>query len=106
MKKPNPFVTLLLAIVTLGIYPMRKAAKAKKDGNATTTSPMPGPDPVIPTPSAHIDTIADSMPPSPQPMTPPTPPTPPAPVVEIPAVPEEPAVTLPPTPPVAPTPTV
>jgi len=104
MKKPNPFVTLLLAIVTLGIYPMRKAAKAKKEGTASTTSPMPASNPVIPTPSPHIDTIADSVPSSPEPIMPPMTPTPP--VVETSSVPEEPKVTLPPTPPIPPTPTV
>jgi hypothetical protein len=104
MKKPNPFVTLLLAVVTLGIYPMRKAAKAKKEGTATATSPMPATNPAIPTPSAHIDTIADSVPSSPEPIMPPMSPTPP--VAPTPVMPEEPKVTLPPTPPIPPSPTV
>jgi hypothetical protein len=103
MKKPNPFVTVLLAVFTLGIYPMRKVAKAKKQASgALPTNPTAAP--VIPTPSAHIDSIADSIPSTPQPMAPVTPPA--TPVAETPAAPEQPTTTPPVTPPLPPTPSV
>jgi hypothetical protein len=99
MKQQNPIVELLLAIITLGIYPMRKAAKAKREAAQTGASPGI----VIPPPAAHIDTIANSVPSSPQPVVPVIPATP---VVDMSASAEEPTATLPPTPPNPPTPAV
>lgn len=92
MNKPNPVVALLLAIITLGIYPMRQAAKAKREAAQSGSNP----DVPIPPPSAHIDTIADSVPSASQPIVPVNPVTP---VTAMPPKVEEPTTNLPPTPP-------